>query len=785
MQVGTYRLIAPLPRGDLARYQAIDTRTDAPIEVRLLGSESTSKEDVAGLRKRLATASLVESPTVRVIESVELDAQPRYIALQWLDGPKLSDLQESQPLGRVAAIHLVQQLAAALPPLHRVGFVHSAICPSNIQRCGDLRWTIDCTYPIDPALGSQSVSDFRAPEANRGEPEPASDVFSVAAILYWLLFEEDFGKKNEAGLDLSRLAEALASDHGLKPIATTLASLLSVSLASDPAERPEAADFARQLHSCVRQLTGVSAATLPSLDQTLQMTRDVSAVKQPDQTVALEIDPILPADDSMPAQLGRFRIMEKLGEGGMGAVYRGEDLADGTVVAIKVLGKIVARDAQSRRRFAKEARMLARTRSPYVANLLEFNADEGTDYLVIEFLPGRNLGELLKKEGSLSEEIALALMVDVARGLSVAHDRGIVHRDIKPDNLLLTKEGVQAINQHVVDQGSQQPLVKVSDFGLASGLDQSESLAITRQGAVLGTPFYMPPEQCRGEATDARSDVYSMGATLFHLLAGRPPYVAKTHVAILNQHSHDPIPSLAKFKPGISSGIERVVEKTLAKNPDARYENAGALLVDLENLLHGNATSLVLHPVIPQRNAASTLEFEFTWTLSSSAAQLWPFVANTDRLNQAMGLPPARFSTSNDPERGVRRFAETRIAGQRIAWEEHPFEWIEGRRMSVLREFLHGPFDWFVNIVELTPQADGGTLLSHKVLLEPKNLLGRFIAKLEIGMRARRSLTRIYQQIDGFVASGKHNDPTADAFRRSVALTCISHHIGKCGGASA
>ncbi|MBC8352778.1 MAG: protein kinase [Planctomycetes bacterium] len=770
MQVGRYRLDAPLLGSDLGRYRAVDMRTNSPVEIRLLTTVDADSSSGVELRSRLAKAALASGPALRSIETLELDADPPHLALEWLEGANLVEQQAKQPLSQADTIRLIRKLTDALIAMHRVGFSHGAICPENIQSDDDV-WKLDCTHPIDINAPEHRQSDFIAPEAARGEPEAASDVFSLATILHWLLLGKHVDRERAASVEVGAIKDDLTTIDELKPISDQLAACLSHALATDPADRTTARGFAEQLDSCAKRIAIVSTATLPSFDKTQLATSESLGGARLDQTVESDVEVVEPSDEPMPEQLGRFRIVGKLGEGGMGAVYRGEDMADGAAVAIKVLGKAVVNNVASRRRFAKEARMLAKMQSPFVANLLEFNTEDDVSYLVTEFVPGRNLAELLEERTSLDEVVALALMVDVARGLAVAHSRGIVHRDIKPDNLLLTAAGTQRISAETAPSETQQPLVKLADFGLARSLDQSESLAITRQGAVMGTPFYMPPEQCRGEATDERSDVYSMGATLFHLLAGRPPYVAKTHVAVLNKHSHDPIPSLSKTKPGIGSAIESVVEKTLAKNPDARYADAEALLVDLENLLLGKATSLAIHPALPNCDAARTLEYEFTWTLNSSAAQLWPFVANTDRLNQAMGLPPARFSTRNDPERGVRRFAETRIAGQRIAWEEHPFEWTEGRRMSVLREFSHGPFTWFVNVVELTPQVDGTTLLSHKVLLEPKNMLGRLIAKMEIGMKARRSLGRIYQQIDGFIASGKHTDPTADAFRKSAALS--------------
>jgi serine/threonine protein kinase len=213
----------------------------------------------------------------------------------------------------------------------------------------------------------------------------------------------------------------------------------------------------------------------------------------------------------------------------------------------------------------------------------------------------------------------------------------------------------------------------------------------------------MSPEQCRGQPVDSRSDIYSLGATLFHLIAGCPPFDGDSHVVVINKHCHESPPSLKQFRPEVSDATAAVVEKCLAKSPNARYADAGELQADIERLLGGEPTSMVLHPSTPD-TAGEVLEFRFTCELGASPAQLWPYVSNTDRVNHALGLPAVRFTTRVDPKFGVQRFAETKIAGQRLVWQEHPYEWIEGRRMSVLREFSTGPFAWFVNIVELTPR---------------------------------------------------------------------------------
>ena len=235
-------------------------------------------------------------------------------------------------------------------------------------------------------------------------------------------------------------------------------------------------------------------------------------------------------------------MLEKLGEGGQGIVYRASDPADGSVVAIKVLRSEKAGNPTVLRRFRKEARLMAEANNPHVVNLLEFNEDDGIPYLVLEFVAGESLGKLLEEKTRLGVPEALAIMAGVARGLVEAHERGIVHRDIKPGNILLL--------------GDQ---IKITDFGLARHVVDSESLAMTDAGSLLGTPHYMPPEQWTGRAVDARTDVYAMGATLHHLLAGQPPFTGTTRDVLCAQHCNDPPPSLSLLNPNVSEGVARAV----------------------------------------------------------------------------------------------------------------------------------------------------------------------------------------------------------------------------------
>jgi serine/threonine protein kinase/class 3 adenylate cyclase len=488
------------------------------------------------------------------------------------------------------------------------------------------------------------------------------------------------------------------------------------------------------------------------------------------------------ADDIVErGKLGRYQIRRKLGQGGMGAVYEALDPVDHRQVAIKVLRQDWAQRASALKRFRKEARLLAELNNPYIANLLEVNEDDGIHFLALELIRGQTLDRHLQKRGRLDEAHGLRILADVARALVDAHERGIVHRDVKPDNIMLvdcepesSAEGAdQTLHQSTTKPPSPnlQPRVKLMDFGLARHVVESESLNVTQAGAILGTPLYMAPEQCVSAGKiDARTDVYALGATLFHLLAGRPPFMGDTPIAVISAHLNEAPPAIKSLAPNVSEALGQVIEKCLAKNPDERYPSAAPLLDDLERLRRGEATGIGVHPRLPDYDPAKVLEYDWSWQLEASCLQLWPYIANTDRLNKAAGLPSVSYATEVADD-GVRMHGQLRKAGLTVGWREYPFEWVEGRRMGVLREFKQGPFKWLVNIFELVPRPQGGTTLMHKVRVEPNGLVGRTAAALEIGLKGRKAVDRIYRRIDAAVL-GRLGDPSlVDPFEPPAPLS--------------
>ena len=278
---------------------------------------------------------------------------------------------------------------------------------------------------------------------------------------------------------------------------------------------------------------------------------------------------------------GKYELGARLGTGGMGAVYRARRVHIGDEVAVKVLHPQFVADAQSVERFRREARAAAVLRHPNVVTIHDFGEAQGSDapaYIVMELVEGMSLRELLQREGRLQPARAVALMEDVCAGVGAAHRRGIVHRDLKPDNIIVLPPDTEGARE----------TAKVVDFGIAKLRDAAEGAALTAAGTLIGTPYYMSPEQCRGEPLDARADVYSLGALLYEMLTGAPPFTAETVTGVVTKHLTEPPPPLPP-QLAVPRALDAACMRALAKNPNERQADAHALRRELQTALAHDA----------------------------------------------------------------------------------------------------------------------------------------------------------------------------------------------------
>ncbi|MHB8678166.1 MAG: serine/threonine-protein kinase [Rudaea sp.] len=262
--------------------------------------------------------------------------------------------------------------------------------------------------------------------------------------------------------------------------------------------------------------------------------------------------------------IGHYRLLGTLGRGGMGVVYKGYETSLNRYVAIKVLAESLAHDESVKERFLREARSMAALNDPHIISIYFIGDDAGQTYFVMEFVDGESLGSLLKREGKLKPEQAAKIVYQTAQGLATAHDRGVIHRDIKPGNLMLTSKGA----------------VKIADFGIALS-SQDFSKKLTSTGEFVGTPGYLSPEVCQGKPVDQRSDIFSLGIVLFECLAGRMPFTDESPLGLMLEVVKAEIPDVRTLNAEVDPELERILSRMVAKDPAERYQSCQELVADL------------------------------------------------------------------------------------------------------------------------------------------------------------------------------------------------------------
>jgi serine/threonine protein kinase/class 3 adenylate cyclase len=695
------------------------------------------------LAQRCALLERLTTAGVRAMVLSDLDGDDPLVAIAPAPGPTLGEwLRASGPLEPHTAARVLERLAFALGAAHRLSLVHGALGPDTV-------WMDDEGAPHVELTGLSVTSEPEggwalacvAPEARlraRWELEPSADLYALGVLGLGLLVGGD------------PMSDAARVTTG--GVVEGLRQLLAQVMTRDPDERPSAAEWTLT----VREWREVQLRSTSAPSDTLS---EGGARGASSGAMVTE-----------GSQLGRYYLVRKLGEGGMGEVWEGMDLTTSASVAVKLLRPEVANDAVFLRRFRKEARTLAAVRSPYTANLVEINEDRGLHYLVMEYVEGRSVGSVLDARGAFDERDALAIIADACRALVEPHRVGVVHRDLKPDNLMFVRKDEPVAGG---DEGRQR--VKVCDFGIARQQEgNADATQMTQEGMLLGTPAYMSPEQCRGVAkVGPTTDVYSLGATLFELLTGRLPFEAETPMGIVVKHLSEPAPSVRALRDALSEATAAIVAKALAKDPVERYPDAKGLLDAIESVLVGAGAVSEAHPALPP-STRFTRRFVFEWDLASSPELLWPYVSNTEKINRAVGMAPVKYLQRGVVKGVSDRFAKSAAFGMKLEWQEQPFEWIEGRKHSVLRTFERGALRWYCAETSLERLPNGGTRLRNTMTITARGWLGYLATPIQIGVQFKRAADRMFRRLDALLSRADALSASVDPMQPEVKLSATA-----------
>ncbi|HWN44477.1 MAG TPA: protein kinase, partial [Thermoanaerobaculia bacterium] len=563
--VSHYRLLERLAAGVRggAVFKAQDLELERLVALKLLPAVGR-EEDRLHLASEAAAASALEHPNIcPVYEVGETEDGRLFVAMAFLEGETLAAKIARGPLKSEVAVDLASQVASGLSRAHEHGLVHRNLKPSNVLVTSDGQARIldfgmaslDDRTRVTGEDTPAGLHAYRAPEQLRGEPaDLRADVWSLGVILYEMLT----GQRPFPHGALAPAAELIPPSALREGVPAELDRIAARALARKRGERYARAD---DLRADLRALSG-SKATVPTFSH------------WPD-----ELPPVT-MFNVVPREVGPYRVGEILGGGGMGIVYRAEDTRLGRTVALKFLPPELTRDPVAKARFLQEARTASALDHPNICTVYDVGETENHQlYLAMPCYDGETLRRKVER-GPLPLPEAVDYALQVSKGLAKAHRQGIVHRDVKPANLMVTGDGV----------------VKILDFGIAKLAGEA---GLTRTGSTLGTPAYMSPEQMRGAELDGRTDLWALGVVMYEMVTGRRPFLGEhesgLRQAILEQ---EPEP-LIRLRPDAPPELERVIQRLLAKDVAGRYPTADAAVADLRLLAGASSGSLHTQATVP------------------------------------------------------------------------------------------------------------------------------------------------------------------------------------------
>jgi eukaryotic-like serine/threonine-protein kinase len=564
-----YEIMKQLGEGGMgAVYKARDHELERLVALKVIRPELAGHPDILRRFKQelILARQVTHKNVVRIFDLGTADGL-KFITMDYVEGRDLkSIINERGKIPVAETVPIVQQICRGLEAAHVEGVVHRDLKPQNVMVDDAGRvWLMD--FGLARSMESSGMTrtgvlmgtpDYMSPEQARAEKVDArSDLFSLGIIFFEMLIGRlPFQADTLMAKLLQRVKERAVAVHELDPsIPVEVSAVVAKCLAPDVNKR----------YQTIREILD----DLGGGGQTSSVSGSVTGGVSGNTTPASGISPSISLDDLGPgSQFGpRYRIDSVIGEGGMGKVYKAYDSDLDRTVALKLVRPELAKDANSLLRFKQELLLASRISHRNILRIHDLGDVYGVKFISMAFVQGMDLHESIAQRGRLPLERAVNIAKQLASALEAAHAEGVVHRDLKPRNVLID------VDDHIY----------VSDFGLAKSLDSTDKTGMTRMGEVLGTPRYMSPEQAESKAADHRSDIYSVGIIIYEMLTGEVPFNGESSLQVMFQHVQQKPKDPRLLNPDIPEYLGTIILKCLEKDPAARYQNAQELIQDLDS----------------------------------------------------------------------------------------------------------------------------------------------------------------------------------------------------------
>ena len=563
--VSHYKIVEKLGEGGMgAVFKAEDTKLRRAVALKCLPLQLASDEKVKQRFLHEAQASsALNHPNIATIFYMFEEEGQEFICMEYVEGQTLTELIGSDPLPINRALEIAIQVADGLSEAHKKGIIHRDIKADNIMitprglikimdfGLAKLKGVSHLTR-TGSTLGTIA---YMSPEQAQGlEVDLRTDIFSLGVVFYEMLAaKRPFRGEHEAAILYSLLNEdpepIEISPQTVVPAITTI---LQKSLEKDTAYRYQTMEeMLADLRAARKIFEGTPTPSTPGQDITPVM-----------EGISLGTE-MLDPEQLIGQTIGNYQVIEEIGRGGMGIVYKALQISLNREVALKVLPKQFTLDAEFLHRFRREARAAAGLNHPNIVQIYEIGQQSGINFFVMEYVEGVNLKNLIEQEAPFPLLKAIDIIWDTCNALDFAHTHGVIHRDIKPHNIMISKIGE----------------TKVFDFGIARAAD---SAGLTTTGTSIGTPQYMSPEQARGEKEmDGRADLYSLGIVFYEMIVGMVPFEGSTAVGTMYRHVNEIPDPPSKVNPDVPEELNRIVMKTLQKEKEKRYQTGAEMIDDL------------------------------------------------------------------------------------------------------------------------------------------------------------------------------------------------------------